>query len=91
MLCTSQSFKKGVKMKKTDEEVRKVINELEAIKTLNKDDDFSGRSGFDNPESFILKGVLLMAQQSLDPESYEKFLEAYSLLCRARHAVEFTR
>jgi hypothetical protein len=30
-----------------------------------------------------------MAQQSLDPESYEKFSEVYFLLCRARHAVEF--
>ena len=47
------------------------------------------RKDLDNPETFILQGVLLMAQQSLDPESYEIFAEAYHLLCVARSAKEF--
>ena len=65
------------------------INNSKSIKNVNESVE-NPRSGFNNPESFILQGFLLMAQQSLDPESYTKFEEVYFLLCRARSAVEFS-
>ncbi len=36
------------------------------------------------PESIVLNHVLIMAQQSLDPENYEKFVSAYNYLIDVR-------
>ena len=36
------------------------------------------------PESIVLNHVLLMAQQSLDPDNYEKFVSAYNHLIDVR-------
>jgi len=45
----------------------------------------SNRKPLNHPESVILNHVVLMAQQSLDPEHYDMFCKAHDRLVENRH------
>ena len=67
-------------------------NDEEYLEELKKwNESYSSQVGFDNPETFIMLSVLMMAQQSYTPDIFEDFLKSYNNICSIRKLHSFQK